>query len=154
MLYSANTNPMHNIIYLSSASYLFPYEDLDDILTKSRINNSRLDITGLLLYHEGSILQILEGEQQVLQSLYKKIERDTRHKGIITMIDVPISERSFGDWSMGFKQVSNDNWEQLEGSLNLNSKDDMTQLMSSGSSSVISLIKSFANVNKLNAPIY
>ncbi|MEO5998570.1 MAG: BLUF domain-containing protein [Chitinophagaceae bacterium] len=140
---------MHNLIYLSSATYLFTKEDITDILTKSRSNNTSLNITGLLLYHEGSILQILEGEKDTLYTLLKTINKDTRHKGIITMIDEAIDERNFDEWSMGFKQVSKGDWSELQGYLNLNDKNGFKRITSSGSSKVVSLIKSFGNVNNL-----
>lgn len=138
---------MHILIYLSSASYLFSEDELIKILNTSRQNNARLDITGLLLYHEGSILQILEGEEQTLTRLFNTISMDSRHKRIIKMIDLSISERNFEDWTMGFKQVSAEDWSQLNGYLNLDDKTAFTKLSSSGSNAVVTMIKSFKNVN-------
>src|ERR1700712_2972875 len=119
---------MHNLIYLSSASYLFSDEELIDILNKSRLNNTRLNITGLLLYNEGSILQILEGEKDVLQTLFETISKDVRHKSILKMIDSSINERSFQEWSMGFKQISKSDWNTLQGYLNLENKDELKRI--------------------------
>jgi hypothetical protein len=140
---------MHLMVYLSSASYLFSDEELMDILTKSRLNNSRLGITGLLLYCDGSILQILEGEKEILITLYNTISRDIRHKGVIKMIDKNITERSYSNWAMGFKRISNNDWSKLNGYFNLNNKGKFDELTSTGNSQVITMINSFANVNML-----
>ena len=139
---------MHNVIYLSAASYLFSDEELIAFLNKSRANNIKLGITGLLLYNEGSILQILEGEKQVVSDLYKIIERDNRHTRIVKMIDASITQRSFSDWSMGFKRVSDADWSQLKGYLDI----DKDNKICSGteSNSVITMIKSFADINRLD----
>ena len=139
---------MHNVIYLSAASYLFSDEELIAFLNKSRANNIKLGITGLLLYNEGSILQILEGEKQVVTDLYKIIERDNRHTRIVKMIDASITQRSFSDWSMGFKRVSDADWSQLKGYLDI----DKDNKICSGteSNSVITMIKSFADINRLD----
>lgn len=141
---------MHSLIYLSASSSLFSNEDIIDILKKSRSNNLRLDITGLLLYHEGSILQILEGEKEVIYALFNKISLDTRHKGVIKLLDADIKERSFADWSMGFKQISNHDWSQLKGYLDIQSDKTFSQIANSGSPDMVTLIRSFLNVNQLN----
>lgn len=141
---------MHNLTYLSAASYLFSNDELISILNISHVNNTRLGITGLLLYHEGSILQILEGEEAILKKLFNTIKNDPRHKSIIKMFDISIEERSFPDWSMGFKQVSNEDWSALDGYLNLDDKVELSQLAEVRSARIISMIKSFANVNMLN----
>jgi len=140
---------MHTLIYLSASSSLFSDEEIVDILSTSRSNNLRLNITGLLLYHEGSILQILEGEREVIYALYNKIRLDRRHKSVIKLLDKNIDERSFADWSMGFKQISNHDWSELKGILNISKDKTLSQLTNSVSSDVITLIKSFYNVNQL-----
>lgn len=140
---------MHNLIYASSATYLFSDAELLEILTKSRLNNAKLDVTGLLLYHEGSILQILEGEKTVLASLYNKILYDPRHKGLIKMIDSEIPERNFKEWSMGFQSLSKEDWSQLDGYLNLKNLAQLRNMMASGSKALISMIKSFISVTNL-----
>ena len=71
------------LVYLSAASYPYAHEDLKEILLKSRRNNEARNITGLLLYHEGSIIQVLEGEKEQVHSLYQTISRDPRHKNIL-----------------------------------------------------------------------
>ena len=143
-------NIMHTLIYLSASSSLFSNEEIIDILNTSRANNLQLDITGLLLYHEGSILQILEGEKEVIHALFNKICLDGRHKSIIKLLDNDIKERNFADWSMGFKQISNHDWSELKGYLDIDSGNELPQIANSGSPQVIALIRSFSNVNQLN----
>lgn len=140
---------MHTLIYSSASSSLFSNEEITDILNKSRSNNLKLNITGLLLYHEGSILQILEGEREVIYSLFNKIRLDERHKSIIKLLDKNIKERSFPDWSMGFKQISDHDWSELKGHFEIGNDKKLPQITNSGSHDVITLIKSFSNVNGL-----
>jgi hypothetical protein len=40
-------------------------------------------------------------------ALYKKIEKDPRHKNIIRFFEVDQPERIFNDWSMGHKESGN-----------------------------------------------
>lgn len=72
------------------------------ILAKSRRNNARLQIAGGLLFGEGYFLQCLEGEADVVQSLYDKIAADQRHRDVTVLAREPIATRSFGAWSMKY----------------------------------------------------
>lgn len=109
------------LIYLSSAKQLFTNSDLSDILSRSRLNNTSKDTTGLLLYHEGSILQVLEGDEETVMSLYYKIHEDNRHHRIMKMVAGVSDERNFPDWSIRFKTVTNAEWDELSGYLRMDS---------------------------------
>lgn len=97
---------MIQLIYASAGTVDFSDGDLKELLAKARINNASLEVSGMLLYHEGSFLQILEGEQEVVLELYNKIERDSRHGNVKMLLRSEIEERSFGDWKMGFVDAS------------------------------------------------
>jgi hypothetical protein len=137
------------MVYLSAAAPVFEDIDLEDILMKSRANNTKSSITGLLLFHEGNFIQVIEGEQSTLHSLYNKISRDNRHRLLIKMIDEPTDKRSFPDWSMGYKAVSTDEIQKLTGFNSLIKKDflDAYQHSENGQKKIITLLRSFVNVN-------
>jgi len=97
---------MFNIVYLSTATDLFTKSELLALLEQSRLKNARLEITGILLYRDGNIMQSLEGEESVVRSLMQTISEDPRHKGIMLVIQERISEREFPDWSMAFRDLS------------------------------------------------
>jgi hypothetical protein len=94
------------IVYLSSSTDLLSQEELLTILQKSRVNNSSYDITGVLLYFNGSIIQVLEGEEEKVKSLYHLISRDRRHTQIIPLYMQHIPKRSFESWSMGYSTLT------------------------------------------------
>lgn len=137
---------LYYLIYLSSATELYTESDLSGILTTSRKNNTDKDITGLLLYHDGSILQILEGDKEVVLSVYDKIEKDERHHNIMKMVSGTTEERNFPDWSMGFKTVSDAEWKDLSGYFKLNSSNLLSQLINSNKK-VNTAVNSFMTVN-------
>jgi hypothetical protein len=97
---------MHHLIYLSTTTQAFREEELPEMLVRSRHNNERLGITGLLLYRHGSFLQALEGEREVVESLYVKITHDRRHHGLQILFNEKIPEREFPSWTMGFHDLS------------------------------------------------
>lgn len=96
---------MHRIIYLSSGVKIFSDEEINDLLKVSRENNQKNGITGLLLYSEGNFMQILEGEKEVVESTYNKIQNDARHRNIILIANEPIKQRNFSEWKMGYSIV-------------------------------------------------
>jgi hypothetical protein len=89
-------------IYASAATHDFSNEDLIDLLKLARKNNSRRNITGMLLHHEGSFIQILEGPEDTVQALFETISRDKRHAKMLLLSRRNVEERTFGDWGMGF----------------------------------------------------
>ena len=93
------------LVYVSSASTLFSRPELDDILRTSRQNNTRLGISGALLYRGGNLMQVLEGDEAPVRALYGRIERDPRHRGLITLLSGEQEGRQFPDWSMAFRDL-------------------------------------------------
>jgi len=94
------------LIYTSGAAVPFDADSLHELLEKARRNNSALEVTGMLLYVDGSFFQILEGEEGAVDQLYAKINLDPRHAGAKTLIKEPIEKRSFGSWTMGYSEVA------------------------------------------------
>ena len=93
---------MHAILYISD--YAGKEAELDtvllDICTKAKRNNPNHGITGVLFYHNGNFLQLIEGEKEELESLMSIVGKDTRHSNITRLIDETIEGRGFADWDM------------------------------------------------------
>ena len=63
-------------------------------------------ISGMLLYHEGNFLQVLEGPDENVDALYKKIQKDPGHSKSMLLLRETIKKKEFEDWSMGFVDTS------------------------------------------------
>src|SRR4051812_34049510 len=105
---------MQYLIYISAAAKLFTDAELKALLIKCRDNNKRNNITGVLLYSEGTFLQVLEGEEDIVGSTFRKIEGDPRHTSIIKLVEENQDERVFPEWSMAFKTVSAADFAELK----------------------------------------
>jgi hypothetical protein len=99
-------NSLSHLIYASATEATMSDAELRAILERAQAVNSQLDVTGILLHSDGSYFQVLEGDADVIDSLYAKIARDKRHKNVVLIIREPIAGRSFADWSMGFASVT------------------------------------------------
>ena len=95
-----------SLVYLSSGTNRFSSRELGDILAVSRRNNTASGVTGLLLYRDGNLMQVLEGEELVVRALYDRIERDPRHHGLIPVWEAEEPDRQFPDWSMAFRDLA------------------------------------------------
>jgi uncharacterized membrane protein (DUF373 family) len=97
---------MIQITYASTATAPMSTADLRDILAASRRNNAAHGITGMLLFHDGTFLQVLEGEEPEVEALFDHISTDDRHTDVTVLERKTITEREYPDWSMGFKKLS------------------------------------------------
>jgi len=94
------------VIYVSAARNLFNSTQLRELLRLARIKNEQLDVTGMLLYHEGSFLQVLEGPLPAVNPLLETIDRDQRHQNLMLLLRREIAARNFADWKMEFVEVA------------------------------------------------
>jgi hypothetical protein len=103
------------LVYASEASHKTSKKDLLEILDQSRESNKRTDITGMLLFKDGHFLQVLEGEEESVRELFSRIARDSRHGKVRILAEGVRDRRSFVDWSMGFRDLSDPEARQIPG---------------------------------------
>lgn len=91
---------MHQLIYSSAATHSICPQELDELLVRGRWKNEQAGITGLLLYHDRTFLQAIEGESRVVKSLYQRIRLDPRHADATILSQADVNERRFSGWPM------------------------------------------------------
>lgn len=136
---------MYRLIYVSSAVNLFSDEQLRQLLEISRHNNSQCGVTGLLLYADGNFIQVLEGDESTVLSTHQRIAKDSRHQGLITLMQGEIAQREFEGWSMGFKNIDSATGRDLPGYsdfLNKKAHPDSRR------SAALILLEHFRNINR------
>ena len=94
------------LMYASRAVPAVDQEELIAILKKSKANNPKLGVTGVLCacFDSRVFMQVLEGGRLAVNRLYNRIANDPRHTDVELLAYDEISERRFAGWSMG--QVS------------------------------------------------
>lgn len=106
---------MIQLTYISSPTRPMSVDDLVDILNKSRENNARLGISGMLLYTGAWFIQVLEGEEKIIDGKITEIKNDPRHKDFRVLEKKKISARDYAEWTMGFKRVDKNDVRDLPG---------------------------------------
>ncbi|MCG7916550.1 MAG: BLUF domain-containing protein, partial [Candidatus Thiodiazotropha taylori] len=86
-----------------------------ELLEQARNINELEDITGLLLYKDGSFVQVLEGYSENVVKIYRRIQHDDRHHQVKTLYQQAIQERDFPDWRKGFQNLSDADFEPPAG---------------------------------------
>ena len=98
---------LYQLFYQSQATGSLPaLEQLRAILDHSRAYNAAQHITGVLLSSEGYFVQLLEGPEAAVRTLYASIKQDPRHRRVRLVREQAVARRSFPHWHMGFGQVA------------------------------------------------
>ena len=94
------------LIYISRSTFT-PAEPTNGIepnvariLLKSRANNKKNGLVGVLYFGDGCFFQCLEGEAEAVDTLYEKLLNDIRHKDLKILSRKSIDSLSFSNWSM------------------------------------------------------
>ena len=109
--------------YISCAAEPPSTEELLALLQQCLKNNAESGVTGMLLYGNETYLQVLEGEENAIDRLVAKIEKDPRHIGIHVLHRKSIEHRQYAGWSMGFKRISDRELHNIEGLRNFGQSD-------------------------------
>lgn len=134
---------MIQIAYISSSSQPMSTEALLALLQQCLKNNSQLAVTGMLMYGNGTFLQVLEGDEKTVDALVGKIGKDPRHSGVQILHRKPIERREYNDWSMAFKRVSDDELQHIEGLNDFGARDFNVDFLRLNASAVDKLISHF-----------
>src|SRR5438045_1791828 len=94
---------MKQLLYVSRTIQTLDQWELNAVLSVSRWNNARSEITGLLMYLDEGFLQLLEGPPSAIDRLFSRIRVDARHWNIGLLLERE-APRLFPDWTMGFVQ--------------------------------------------------
>ena len=106
---------LQRIVYASAASRAYSAPELERLVAKARESNSQAGITGMLVFHEQSFLQLIEGPGPALNSLFARLRGDPGHREVVLLLRERIAARTFGAWAMGFAQVSSADLQAMPG---------------------------------------
>lgn len=95
------------VIYVSTAVRLLTSDDLSTLLIDARAYNKDVNVTGALIYRDGTFLQYFEGAPADVDKVYQRIKSSRLHKGLIELFHDEIHERQYEGWYMGFTEEPN-----------------------------------------------
>lgn len=96
----------YGICYVSTLNKSLSTEELKELFEFCAIKNITKGISGVLLHNSGNFLQYFEGDKEVIQNLYySKIQKDIRHKNVITLFEKDINAQYFTGYEAGFTSI-------------------------------------------------
>ena len=88
------------IRYVSRFESPLSEADIQAIGEQSQRNNERLGLTGVLMASGGLFYQVLEGPDEAVDEVYRKIVEDGRHTDLLLLSTETGVNRLFPSWSM------------------------------------------------------
>jgi hypothetical protein len=147
---------MIRVTYVSHISEPLSSKQLLALLLQCRTNNAKQGITGMLIYGNGTFLQTLEGDENVIDPLMEEISKDGRHEDIRLLTRRPIESRQYADWNMGFAQVTDQALKDVDGLKDFAAEDFTFDYLIGHEPVVASLMEHFRepNFDELIGEIY
>jgi hypothetical protein len=118
---------------------------LPAILEAAVRNNKQMNVTGMLLYADGNVMQVLEGEKAVVLELFQTIKLDKRHSGIFVLVEQEIAARQFASWSMGFKHIKEADLAKFPAAAQIFKARQDEILLRSRAGNALTILKTFAD---------
>jgi hypothetical protein len=97
---------MKRIVYVSTARPDLSDDDVKALVAQAVQHNRDANVTGLLAFNGVNFLQALEGDDEAVALIYEAIKRDSRHSGVISIVDEPCDDRLFPDWRMRYVRTA------------------------------------------------
>ena len=142
------------IIYCSRLKYTCGVKDVYSILKKARVKNANLGVSGFLIYKDSHLVQVIEGLNSSITSLFKVIVDDVRHEDVKLIADDRLRLLQFENWSMGYSSLTDDISLEISDYLNEIGHRDMFNPFEFHPSEVRKLLSLFSNaVNNKNKVI-
>ncbi|MEO0973934.1 MAG: BLUF domain-containing protein [Pseudomonadota bacterium] len=76
--------------------------ELQRILAQAQENNTRVGITGVLIFNHNFFLQSIEGRRPLINDLLRKLTHDPRHFSLQVIEAREIDQRRWTGWSMNY----------------------------------------------------
>ncbi|UOQ69389.1 BLUF domain-containing protein [Hymenobacter volaticus] len=108
---------VYHVLYRSQTKLGLVLPDVEALVNWSRHYNHEHHLTGLLLYSDDRFVQLLEGEEIAVRTLFARIQQDARHTQVVTLSEGPGPQRWFAEWSMAWGQIDPLELEQVLGTV-------------------------------------
>ena len=129
---------MYRLTYVSK-SKIENDEDLSKLFIKSEESNRLNNISGMLIHKNSDFIQVLEGNKQVVTSLFNTIKNDNRHENIVIFYEKDIKKKYFEGFYMAFDYLSFENTTYFESLKDFN----FDKILKSEKNVVLEILKTF-----------
>jgi len=106
---------IRQLVYISTT-----HEPLDDaalaaLLKRARERNAEYGVTGVLLYSDQAVMQVLEGVETAVDIIYRIVLNNPLHSGVTVVQDRMLPRRDFGSWAMAYQPMGQSAMQRITG---------------------------------------
>ncbi|MFS0731877.1 BLUF domain-containing protein [Curtobacterium sp. 1P10AnD] len=94
---------LSTLVFTAARTGRLSHDDLVRLLPVERARNAELGITGVLALDDANVLGVVEGPDDVVRARVHEVASDPANVDVQVLLDDPIEERTFPDWSMAFR---------------------------------------------------
>ena len=130
---------IRRLAYVSRPRPDLPPAEISRIVVKSRINNQRDGLSGVLVYTGTDFAQLIEGPADRVEALWDRIQRDDRHQDVALLFDETEETPWYPDWRMGYlanhaltRHIAK--WRNLDGAMDKRGRSRLRQLLAAADS--------------------
>jgi len=87
---------------------------LREICVRSGERNARVGISSIATVHKGRFAQVLEGPEETVRAVLRRIIGDPRHHSVTVLADAPLVERRYGGLAMAYRDPKSFIADQLD----------------------------------------
>ena len=87
------------VFYVSAIAASATTVEIQTISSTAQIRNRRLDVTGVLVRSSHHFAQVLEGRQEAVEDIVRRVLNDDRHDRPRLLLEESIWRRAFSEWS-------------------------------------------------------
>jgi Sensors of blue-light using FAD len=86
---------LYQLAFASRVGAHWTKKDLEELASEGRLRNEAVGITSVILQRDFYLIQVLEGSEHEVESLFDRILRDRRHRVLSVLWRKPIERRMF-----------------------------------------------------------
>jgi hypothetical protein len=94
-----------HLVYVSRRTPALTADELKQIVVQSTRRNHAHGITGVLLCCGEHVMQLLEGEEAVVDAVFERIRNDPRHQDVQLLLHKQVSKRLFPESRMALAEL-------------------------------------------------
>jgi Sensors of blue-light using FAD len=90
------------LVYRSRTNVNVDESAMQGIVSAAQIKNSRIGVSGFLLWKNGSVIQGLLGNRSSVDSLFLDIRQDPRHHHVAVLYEEHVEALTYPGWALKF----------------------------------------------------
>ncbi len=105
--FARRSGTSYALVYVSrSVAVTSPHVQLRELRQSCQVRNDNFGVASALVLQDGVFCQWLEGSREVVEAMYQRIKRDTRHEAVMCIYRGEVRASALDSWCMGTRSLA------------------------------------------------